>query len=300
MKKIKIHGERIHRKASERYRDVTFFYEDSQSWEGSIPIEYRRTGIDLCEPSEIDEYLAKVYDYCHPYQREKWLEEQEKFWENKQKQETWELFQILKTFQWTCISCNYDNPNWARRNQDLKELGYTIATYPHRFCPQCNKSKRTFLILVPLPRGGISGYESWSSALREKIVRTLNSYDAYEGKIVKKDSLLPDHKFPEIRWTSETRRNSLENLTDEAIKKEFQLLTNQRNLHKREVCRRCYQTGFRGFPFGIKYYYQGDEHWSENISKQGKEAEQGCLGCGWYDLEAWRIALNQELIKFHQ
>jgi hypothetical protein len=299
MKKIKIHRERIHRKAYERYLDVTFFYEDNQLWEGSIPIEYRRTGIDLSNASEIDQYLGTVYDYCHPDQQKKWLKDQEKFWENKQKQETWKLFQILITFQWTCISCHYNNPNWARRNQDLKELGYTIATYTYRFCTQCNQSKRTFLMLVPLPRGGISGYETWSANLRKRIVMLLNSYDAYEGKTVKKESLLPDHKFPEIRWTSETKRDSLENITDEVIKQDFQLLTNQRNLQKREVCRHCYQTDLRGFPFGIKYYYQGNEKWPENIVKQGKEAEKGCIGCGWYDLESWRNSLNQDITRFH-
>ena len=93
-------------------------------------------------------------------------------------------------------------------------MGYTIATDTNRFCEQCGK-RRTFLILVPLPRGGLSGYEIWSQALREKIVKVLGSYDAYEGKTVKSESLLPDHKFPEIRWNLETKRDSIEHLTEE-------------------------------------------------------------------------------------
>jgi hypothetical protein len=294
--KIKIHGKpRIHRKASERYLDVTFRYEDGASWEGSIPIEYRRTGVDLSEELELNEYLEQVYDYCHPSKIKEWLSEQDKFWKDKQKKETWELFEKLKKLQWICISCEYNNPNWARRNQDLKEMGYTITTKTNQFCPICQKNKRTFLLLVPLPRCGISGYETYSPALRERIIKVLGSYDAYEGKLGKKDSLLPDHKFPEIRWDLETRRDSLENLSNEEIKKDFQLLSNQRNLQKREVCRTCYQIGIRGFPFGIKFYYQGEETWSKNIQKKGKEAEKGCIGCGWYDLEAWRNAINQKL-----
>jgi hypothetical protein len=299
MNKIRIHQSRSHRKASERYKDVTFYYEDGTVWEGSIPIEYRRTGTNLYEEKEIQEYLKKAYDYCQPSKRQEWLAEQEKFWASKRKEETWQLFEQLKTFKWTCVSCVYNNPNWARRNQDLKEMGYTIATDTNRFCEQCGK-RRTFLILVPLPRGGLSGYEIWSQALREKIVKVLGSYDAYEGKTVKSESLLPDHKFPEIRWNLETKRNSIEHLTDEEIRRDFQLLSNQRNLQKREVCRSCYQTNIRGYPFGIKFYSQGNEQWSEEIPKTGKEAEQGCLGCGWYDLEAWRQALNQKLKEFSE
>lgn len=294
MNKIEIHQDRSHRKASERYKDVTFFYEDGTVWEGSIPIEYRRTGTNLYEEKEIQEYLRKAYHYCQPSERAKWLAEQKIFWSSKRKEETWELFEKLTTLKWTCISCVYSNPNWARRNQDLKEMGYTIATDTNRFCQKCRK-RRTFLILIPLPRGGISGYEVWSPTLRQRIVKVLENYDAYEGKTVISDSLLPDHKFPEIRWDLNTKRDSIENLTDQEIRRDFQLLSNQRNLQKREVCRNCYQTNIRGYPFGIKFYAQGDEKWSDQIPKTGKEAEPGCIGCGWYDIEAWRQALNQKL-----
>jgi hypothetical protein len=42
MKKIAINGERTHSKASEKYVDVIFSYDDQTIWNGSIPIEYRR------------------------------------------------------------------------------------------------------------------------------------------------------------------------------------------------------------------------------------------------------------------
>lgn len=72
-------------------------------------------------------------------------------------------------------------------------------------------------------------------------------------------------------------------------------MTNQRNLQKREICRKCYQTKQRGYPFGIKYWYEGNEQWDTSIPNKGKEAEQGCVGCGWYDFEKWRNALNKKL-----
>ena len=290
---VVVHGQRAHIKASERYVDVTFNYADGISWEGSVPIEYRRTGTDLQEDEEIAAYLLEVQPHCHTVAWPKWKAEQESFWQAKPNAGiTKAFFDVLSSFRWTCVTCQCpSNPNWARRIQDLKESGYTIATDTGRYCPRCER-KRTQLLLVPIPRGGISGYETWSPEVRKRIVRVLNSYDVYEGRSGNRDALLPDHKFPEIRWTEKTRRDSLDNLSDEDIRHDFQLMTNQRNLQKREVCRRCYQTGKRGTPFGIRFFWQGNENWPRDIPRSGKDAERGCLGCGWYDIEKWREVLN--------
>ena len=141
-----------------------------------------------------------------------------------------------------------------------------------------------------------NGYETFSPSLRKKILETLNYYDSYEGK--KGSHLLPDHKFPEIRWDEHTKAENPDDMTETDIKEKFQLLTNQRNLQKREVCRRCYHTNERGYPFGIKFFYEGTEKWDENIPKRGKAAEEGCKGCGWYDMGKWRSVLTESLAKY--
>jgi hypothetical protein len=43
---------------------------------------------------------------------------------------------------------------------------------------------------------------------------------------------------------------------------------------------------------GIKFYYEGTEDWPTDCPASGKEAQRGCIGCGWYDFDKWRIALN--------
>ena len=86
-------------------------------------------------------------------------------------------------------------------------------------------------------------------------------------------------------------------MTDEEIRQKFQLLTNQRNQQKREVCRTCFQTGKRGSLFGIPYYYEGTENWDTSIPQKGKEAEKGCIGCPWYDIQEWRRHLINDLKK---
>lgn len=82
-------------------------------------------------------------------------------------------------------------------------------------------------------------------------------------------------------------------MSDEDVIKKFQLLDNQRNQQKREVCRSCFQTGKRGIIYGIPFFYNGNEDWDKRIPMIGKQAEHGCIGCAWYDIERWR----RELLK---
>jgi hypothetical protein len=297
---IRIITQRSHTKASERYADVLFAYPDSPDipvWEGSIPIEYRHAGLDLRSPAEIESYLDTVYELCHPQHWAKWRDDQRDFWGGLQNRETRQLFDVLsETFIWTCRNCRIRNVNVAARVKKIKELGYTLSTRQRvtEPCPDCGATNVTLHLMVPLPRrtlGGV-GYQEWTPRLREKIIRVLDSYDAFEGR--QRLHLLPDHKFPEIRWEA-TKPELLRDLTEDEIRTDYQLIDNQRNQQKRECCRICKQTGMRPYPYGIKYYYLGAEKWPDGVPAQGDAAEAGCVGCGWYDLEQWRQSLTKTL-----
>ena len=123
----------------------------------------------------------------------------------------------------------------------------------------------------------------------------LGQTDVYEN--VKSSNCLPDHKFSEIRWDDNTKEKNPDEMTDEEIKEKFQLLSNQRNLQKREICRNCFQTGKRGVIFGIPYYYSGTDNWDDKIPPKGKEAEKGCYGCPWYDIALWRKKVKELIDK---
>lgn len=294
--KIKKNEIRYHSKASEKYIDVTFCYESAPEYETSIPLEYRRTGTQI-ENEEIDDYLEQVYSEVNPKKWDFWKKEQNLFWDSKPGAGITRAFfdKLSHSLNWCCVSCTLpQNPNWARRIQDIKEFGYTLSTNTKRFCPKCNKNT-TQILLIPLKRGGITGYETWSPALRNHIVELLGAFDCFEARAAKKESLLPDHKFPEIRWDHETKRETLEYINDQEVKSDFQLLTNQRNQQKREVCRKCFQTGERGIIYGIPFFYHGSATWDSTIPTTGKKAEQGCIGCGWYDINKWRTELIKKL-----
>ena len=131
--------------------------------------------------------------------------------------------------------------------------------------------------------------------LVERILRFYGYKDVVENRARQAHELVIDHRFPMERWgKSETSHDV--NMSDNEIKRKFQLLkkdtAGNHNLLKSRSCERCIETGKRGKPMDISFWYSGGDNWSNNIPQSGAEAEQGCIGCGWYDFETWRNALN--------
>ncbi|MDU7715360.1 MAG: hypothetical protein E7J93_03310 [Veillonella sp.] len=298
--KIVSYERKHHSKASEEYLMVNFNYanEVQQRW---VPVEYRRTGVSIRpgEDEKLISYLNKLYNELKPENYNNWLTHEMAWWDREKKGAgvTREFFNALADGKWKCQNCELpNNPNWARRIQDLKEYGYTIATDTKRYCEKC-KSNRTHLMLLPVPRciNNGNGYETWSPKLRKHILKTLNNYDVYEAKI--SNHCLPDHKFSEIRWDEDTKSENSDDMSDEEIRAKFQLLSNQRNQQKREVCRECFQTGKRGTIYGISFFYEGSQFWDKRFPPKGKDAEAGCIGCAWYDIAKWREELINVIKK---
>lgn len=300
-----------HSKAAEEYIEVSFPFDDS-SWNLWIPIMYRRSGLYLCYPgsNKIDleenkdirdmlfDYLNKVGDAIPKTSEEleMWKKEQLDWWDTEKANAnvTVDFFKgmIIKTGEWVCVHClSPDNTNPQRRIQEIKDIGYTVATKTKCRCERCKKN-RTHVMMLPIQRDGVgNGYEQWSPELRSRIIKVLKSIDVYDEK--KNTHVLPDHKFPEIRWDKNVKAKNPDDMTEEAIKEKFQLLTNQHNEEKREACRKCRLTGKRPYPFGVKFYSEGNENW-EGI-EQGVDAEKGCKGCCWYDFANWRKKLNEKI-----
>lgn len=288
----------VNTKASERYVHVKFKYPDvNKEWDGWVPVEYRRTGVNI--PADdiegLEKHLNSIYEQMHPSKYDEWKKTQDKLWEATRSVETKDIFYILSDGKWHCRNCDISNPNFARRIQDLKEMGYTLATHVNYHCPVCGNHRSTNLVLLPINRVELAGngYETWSPALRTRIIRVLGGVDVYEN--TPNQHCLPDHKFSEIRWDDDTKAENPDSMTDDEIRDKFQLLSNQRNQQKREVCRNCFQTGKRGTIFGIPFFYEGGPEWDASIPTKGKDAEKGCIGCPWYDIETWRQKLKEKL-----
>jgi len=131
------------------------------------------------------------------------------------------------------------------------------------------------------------------SELQIRIFKHYKYIDAIEGRKREPSQLVADHRFPRIRFeTSEDPHDP--NMTEKEIEKKFQLLKKDgggnHNKLKTEACLKCFKTNKRGSPLGIKFYYKYKENWPKKIPKKGSEAEEGCVGCGWYDVAEWKKA----------
>lgn len=285
---IRVTGHHTHPKASEAYIDIVVAGAGgAQIWEGAVPYRYRRTGLFLETEAEVADYLKQVRHHFEPENVQEWVVREHSFWEDHGGDVTPLFFRKLLSMEWVLGSEFPRNNNPQRRIQDIKEMGYTLGT--KRIGRQYKRK------LVPVPRGAAHGYETISPKLRARIIKVLRGQNVYELSAANKKGLLPDHKFPEIRWDEKTREANAEDMSHADIRTKFQLLDNQRNQQKREVCRQCFQTGQRGVIYGIPFFYEGDDEWPEGIPTTGADAEAGCKGCGWYDIARWREAVNNVL-----
>ncbi len=291
-------------KASEFYVRTKFIQDDGFEWDTIVPYEYRRTGLKIDTEEGIADYLRSVKKYFTREWMESWVAgEKQKCLDEIAEKEKKNADKVSRGKKPTEIVTPYvllplfslkecdnqkdlpDNRNLQRRLQDLKDGGYTIPIV------QYGQTKTTSTLL-PFPKHTEMGYENFAQ-IRSRIIRLLKFRNAFEAKPTSPKSLIPDHKFSEVRWDDATKAENSMEMTDDEIIQKFQLLDNQRNEQKREVCRKCFQEGVRGSIYGIDFYYKGDENWDDSIPKIGKAAEEGCVGCPWYDIERWR----QELMK---
>ncbi len=279
-------------KASEHYVRTTFMQDDGFKWDTVVSYIDRRAGLNIKDEATLAEYLVSLKPYFEKKAMADW-----KRHERKRGLITGDVtkpfFDVLLSFKEETDRLPQNN-NGARRIQDIKDAGYTIASIPHA------KGRLTSRILLPIPLHAKIEYETFTPQFKARVIRLLKERNAFEARVTNKKSLIPDHKFSEVRWDDNTKEENPMDMTDEEIIRKFQLLDNQRNQQKREVCRKCFQEGIRGTIYGINYFYKGTEEWDDEIPAKGKAAEKGCEGCPWYDIEKWRKMLNDEIGKRRQ
>lgn len=286
---IKVTGFWTHTKATESYAII--FVCDNGKWkEWYVPYVYRRTNTFIDTAQELAEYIKSRKPFLTEVRVEEFkamMKKQISELFGKQSTVTLPIFTKLlrKCGSWVWNK-EFTSSNPQRRIQKLKETGFTLATK--------RQDKKTFHLLLPFDIVKAPVYESIPKKIRKAIFAVLNNKDAYSDKAAGR-SALPDHKFPEIRWNAETAESN-EGLTEAEMREKFQLVPEFVNQSKREVCRKCFQTGNRGMFSNIEFFYVGDGRWPSDVPATGKEAETGCVGCFWYDMAAWRKALNN-LIK---
>lgn len=284
-KDVEVIGFWTHTKATESYVILSVFVDEAKR-EWYVPYVYRRTNTFIDGATELAEYLTKcksLLTVSRVEEFKKIMAKKKKLLFSKNATVTFPIFKklLMNCGKWVSNKA-FKSTNTQRRIQDLKESGFTISTKI--------EDKITYHMLMPFDIVKAPTYESIPPKVRKAIFKALGKMDAYTNKMAGR-STLPDHKFPEIRWTSETATAN-ESLTEEEMRKKFQLVPEYVNQAKREACRECFQTGCRGMIQGIKFFYKGNSNWPADVPRIGKEAEAGCEGCFWYDMAEWRRSLN--------
>lgn len=284
-------------KMEDYYLSVRFTYH-GYIWNGAVPIKAKYQGVDIpLTKDDVFEWTKSCYEALDPGKYSVWQSQQNAFWDEKGAEDTHLVFEALNgnepVTKWLCRKCGpvpKVNPQPAARIKKLKEYGYHIATIKME-CGTCGR-KQYFDLLIRLPRHPADNQKrfSISVALRNKILRVLPLKDACFGTALQPSEVIIDHKFPSSRWVNGETINETD-MSEEEIKKKFQLLTNQTNLQKERYCQRCVTSGIRGDFFGIEWYYKGDEKWRGT----SKADEEGCVGCPWYDLHRWKFEFNEYL-----
>ena len=214
-------------------------------------------------------------------------------------------FHLLRDQQWHCRDCAVREIGSTQiaggggiqgLQRGTKSRPGIVTESKRAYCNVCGKNS-TWDRWSGLFQGSSSA-SALPRSLQNEIYQHYSYTDAIEQRERTAHELVIDHRFPMERWGEAEEKNP-PHMSAEEIERKFQLLkkdmAGNHNLLKSRACERCLATGKREYPLGIKFYYAGDEDWPVDCPTTGPEAERGCIGCGWYNLDAWREALNRAL-----
>lgn len=286
----------IPEKTSDVFMEVEFKYQ-VKNWYGALPKFLEKQGLDLTD-EEFDNLLEENYDLLHPDNKDGWILESDAKWNDKNSA-TYKVLAALYTGEWECRVCGpvpQVNPQPAARLRDLKKRGYIIGSR-RKFCGTCNqKTMHDILVMLPSIETRFDHGNELRKPMSDILKRRIKSILGYREvcfNVVRSDvELLVDHKFPSQRW-SEPESDNPNDMSEVAIRRKFQLLSNQTNMWKSRYCDTCVKTGKRGDFMGTKWYYAGNENWEAKTPND----ENGCIGCPWYDLELWKSKLIESTQK---
>mgnify|MGYP003251423817 FL=1 len=215
------------------------------------------------------------------------------------------IFAKLEDCKWHCRDCagtGIDSKQYAGGGgiQGLQRgtksrPGLVIITETAT-CSDCNETKSCDKWTGEFKKANSAS--GIPAKLQKKIFEHYLYIDCIEQRVRPAHDLVIDHRFPMERW-GDVEDSNPSTMTPEEIEDKFQLLkkddAGNHNLLKSRACERCISTGIRQSPLGITFFYEGSKNWPSDCPSSGLEAKRGCIGCGWYNFDAWRMALNKAL-----
>jgi len=217
------------------------------------------------------------------------------------------VLSVLSDRNWHCRSHEYDHveTDQIAGGGGIQGLERGTKTRPgfeieseDRHCEDCRETTRHDRWTGE--RKTANAAANIPESVKQKILEHYSHRDVIESRQRQLHDLVIDHRFPMERWGG-VEESYTDEITGREIERKFQLLKDDgkgnHNLLKSRACEHCIETGERGAPMGIEFWYRGGPEWPEGVPEKGPEAEVGCVGCGWYNFDRWRSELNDVISK---
>ena len=202
-------------------------------------------------------------------------------------------FETMSDLKWHCTRCELLSGQAKTWQIWRQEKGITLKQdgdryYSIIFCPKCSTTTiHRGLVTTEINLSNSKVRASLPAALTKRVKDLYKNTDAYTLRVEVPEKLEVDHRFPQVRWESNEDVNDI-HMPEEDIRKKFMLLTRENNLLKSRCCEHCKKTGKRAKGYGIPFWYEGDENWSESLK---------CEGCFWFNPEKWRAKVAELVNK---
>lgn len=202
----------------------------------SLPRRRPELQFDLTNPGDdLWVYLDECANQLSSEKVSMWKDEQLKMLQGKKTVTDRLLINLIERDS-ICCACffsgdNY-NPNPQKNIQNLRDKGFIIVTHRGVQCSECGQKKARYT-LTPVLMNHKYSVETIPSKLKKRICEVFDYRDTYTGiKNPNPEAHIPDHKFPEDRWDSDTAVSNDVNMSVTEIQNKFQLLNAQTNMQK--------------------------------------------------------------------
>ena len=208
--------------------------------------------------------------------------------EKGQKNEISKEEQAIKTYcenvgKWVCAYCATGQSSQpAKVIQNLRGMGYQFEeTSPgvyakQLYCEKCGVIHTHYKLKEKEPKFNTNSRFPISQEDGLRVKKILKNIEAFTCKKTTTQVEIY-HKTPIAR----SHDIQISKLSDDEIKKYFQLLSSYHNSVKQNECAKCIKTIKRPPFMGNKFWQEGDENY------QGT-----CVGCGYYDGVKWTDEYN--------
>lgn len=200
-----------------------------------------------------------------------------------------EIYQDLQEHCDTCVGKQIGSNQPAARAMDLRSRGYVFTKFGSQYaknkhCDHCGKSTPHRILESAEPINDTALRSGFPPAFRQRVLKVLNNYECVSRRKLKSQQLEIEHRVPHARQIEDEEIDY--DMTDEDIKRTFQLMTTANNSWKRENCNKCISSNQRPAGVGgIEYWYEG------TVNYQGS-----CVGCYFFDPDKWTESINQKLL----